>query len=93
MDTFEPLVYGGFIFLGIYGYTNIMDGVSYGFWIELTRSVFGMLFLLLSDNWLVTTELIAWGSVTIFLYFLFILAVVRYFNFRKPIKTKSQHTF
>ncbi len=70
-----------------------MDGVSYGFWIELIRSVFGILFLLLSDNWFVTAELIAWGRVTIFLYFLITLAAVLYLNYKSPIRAKSQHVF
>ncbi|MFT6994115.1 MAG: alkylglycerol monooxygenase [Maribacter sp.] len=93
IDTVELLLYGGFVFLGIYGYTSLMDGVSYGFWIEVSRSVFGLLFLLLNSNWFVTAELIAWGRVTIFLYFLITLAAVLYFNYKTPVKAKSQHVF
>jgi alkylglycerol monooxygenase len=93
IDTVELLFYGGFIFLGIYGYTSLMDGVSYGFWIEVSRSVFGLLFLLINSNWFVTAELVAWGKVTIFLYFLITLAAVLYFNYKTLIKAKSQHVF
>jgi len=91
IDTVELLLYGGFIFLGIYGYTSFMDGVAYGFWIEVFRSVFGMVFLLFYGDWLVTNGSMIWGSAVIFIYFLITLSATIYFNKRKSINVTPQH--
>ncbi len=91
IDTVELLLYGGFIFLGIYGYTSFMDGVAYGFWIEVFRSVFGMVFLLFYGDWLVTNGSMIWGSAVIFIYFLITLIATIYFNKRKSINVTPQH--
>ncbi|MFD0798148.1 sterol desaturase family protein [Maribacter chungangensis] len=90
LDTVELMVYGGFIFMGIYGYTSLMDGVSYGFWIEVSRSVVGMVFLLSNDNWFITSDLMIWGRVAIFLYLLLTFVAVLYFNFNRHTNSTSQ---
>lgn len=91
LDTVELMVYGGFIFMGIYGYTSFMDGVSFGFWIEVTRSILGMIFLLLNGNWLVTADAMLWGRAPIFLYFLTTLVAVLYFTYGKQVNLTSKH--
>lgn len=92
ISPLELFFYGGFIFLGIYGYTSLMDGASYGFWIEVSRSVLGLLFLLFNKDGFVITEMIPWVRAFIFLYFITTLLAVLYFNFSiKNISTTSPH--
>jgi sterol desaturase/sphingolipid hydroxylase (fatty acid hydroxylase superfamily) len=83
INTAELMLYGGFIFLGIYGYTSFMDGVAYGFWIEASRSILGMVFLLFYGNWFVTSGSMIWVRPTVFIYFLITLLGVLYFNQRR----------
>ncbi len=90
LDTIELLFYGGFIFLGIYGYTSFMDGVTYGFWIEVFRSMLGMVFLLIQVDWFIKSDFTAVSRLLIFLYFLITLIAVLYFNYRRQNKLMSQ---
>jgi sterol desaturase/sphingolipid hydroxylase (fatty acid hydroxylase superfamily) len=41
----QSLGIGLFLFISIYGYTSLMDGWYSGFWIEISRSVLGLLIL------------------------------------------------
>lgn len=91
LDIQELMLYGSFIFLGIYGYTSFMDGVRSGFWIEVSRSILGMAFLLMYGDWFVASASMIFGEAVIFIYFLITLIAVLYFNYRKLINVTSQH--
>lgn len=90
IDTAELMVYGGFIFLGIYGYTSFMDGVSYGFWIEVSRLVLGMMFLLINDDWFITSDIMVWVRIMIFFYLLISFVAVLYYNFNRNTNRTTQ---
>ena len=63
------LLLGAFIFLGIFGYTSLMDGKKYAPWIEISRSLAGLAFLYWSGDWFGIQAHVALGSLGVALYF------------------------
>jgi sterol desaturase/sphingolipid hydroxylase (fatty acid hydroxylase superfamily) len=51
MHTRDLLVYGGFIFLSIYGYTSLMDRSRGAEWFETARGTLGLLFIGWAGGW------------------------------------------
>lgn len=45
------LIYGGLVFAGIYGYTAMMDNDRHALWVELLRSIGGLLLVFSSGDW------------------------------------------
>ena len=76
------LIYGGFVFLGIYGYTSLMDGASYAIWIEITRSVVGILFVGMNGDWFGLNSYFQHGNFLVLFYFLFSLLGAVYFTYQ-----------
>ncbi len=63
------LVYGGFIFVGIYGYSSLMDRLRSGIWIEVVRGVAGAAFIVASGGWFGIETLVPGGSAIVLGYF------------------------
>lgn len=64
------LLCGAFIFIGIYGYTTLMDRSNYAVWIELARGVLGLALIGLTGDWFGINEYFFFGSSLVALYFL-----------------------
>ena len=62
--------YGGFIFLGIYGYTSLMDGLRSAPWIELARGLAGLGFMAYTGGWFGIDAFIPMGSAWVAGYFI-----------------------
>ena len=62
-------LYGGFMFLAIYGYTSLMDRERVAPWIELVRGSIGVAYILYSGDWFTINALIPFGSYFIAAYF------------------------
>ncbi|MEM1259052.1 MAG: sterol desaturase family protein [Bacteroidota bacterium] len=75
------LLYGAFVFVGIYGYTTLMDGKVYAIWIELFRGVAGILLIVLTGNWFGMNAYFPLGSILVGLYFLITALAGWYFTF------------
>lgn len=45
------LIYGALVFIGIYGYTGLMDRAKYAIWIELFRSSVGITLIIYTGDW------------------------------------------
>jgi len=75
------LIYGAFIFVGIYGYTSLMDRTRYAVWIEVSRAVLGISLILITDNWFGINSYISWGGLLVGLYFLITFFGGIYFTF------------
>jgi sterol desaturase/sphingolipid hydroxylase (fatty acid hydroxylase superfamily) len=75
-------LFGGFVFLGIYGYTSLMDGAPYAIWVEITRSVAGILFIALNGDWFGLNSYFQHGSLLLITYFLITLSGAVYFTFK-----------
>lgn len=77
----ELLGFGVLVFLGIYGYTSLMDRSRYAVWIELFRSVLGILVLLFLGDWFGLDRYFEFGNVFIVIYFLCTALGAIYFSF------------
>jgi sterol desaturase/sphingolipid hydroxylase (fatty acid hydroxylase superfamily) len=75
------LLFGAYIFTGIYGYTTLMDGRSYAFFIELFRSVAGICLIAYTGDWFGLTNFISYGHLIMILYFLVTAAGGFYFTY------------
>ena len=73
--------FGAFVFLGIYGYTSLMDGVGYGVWIEVFRGILGLGTLLYLGDWFGLNTYIAFGGKLLVGYFLLTIFGAVYFTF------------
>jgi hypothetical protein len=75
------LLFGAFLFAGIYGYTTLMDGKRYGVWIEMGRVLSGWAVLFLTGDWFGLREYWSEGPLWIALYFGITLVGALYFGF------------
>jgi sterol desaturase/sphingolipid hydroxylase (fatty acid hydroxylase superfamily) len=75
------LLFGAFIFAGIYGYTTLMDGKRYAAWIESGRALAGFALIGLTGDWFGLGEQWAAGTLVIGLYFAITLFGGLYFTF------------
>jgi hypothetical protein len=77
------LLFGAFIFIGIYGYTTLMDRRSYAFYIEVFRALAGMIFIGVTGDWFGINEIWTYGSVLIGIYFVATAIGGFYFTFNE----------
>jgi hypothetical protein len=82
------LVFGAFIFVGIYGYTSIMDRTNYAIWIELIRGIGGLSFVYLTKDWFGLNNFISWGSILVGLYFVITMVAAIYFTYFEKDESK-----
>lgn len=45
------LFYAAMIFVSVYGFTTIMDEKKHGLWIEISRSIVGLLYVYINQSW------------------------------------------
>ena len=74
------LLFGFFVFTGIFGYSSLMDGHSYAPWIEYLRSAGGILFIFLTGSWFGMENFLPWANAIMLLYFLFTIVSTYYFS-------------
>jgi drug/metabolite transporter (DMT)-like permease len=77
------LLYGAFVFAGIYGYTTLMDRRTYALWIEVFRGVFGLAFIFSRGDWFGINAYAKWGSLLVGLYFLITISGGLYFTLKE----------
>ncbi|WP_297762628.1 sterol desaturase family protein [uncultured Muriicola sp.] len=75
------LLFGAFVFLGIFGYTTLMDRKTYAFYLELFRALVGIIFIGLTGDWFGIDAYWGYGSVLIGLYFVITAVGGYYFTF------------
>lgn len=63
------LLYGGFLFLGVYGYTSLMDRERIAPWIELLRGITALGWIITAQDWFGIASIIPYGQYLIALYF------------------------
>jgi sterol desaturase/sphingolipid hydroxylase (fatty acid hydroxylase superfamily) len=83
------LLYGGFIFLTVYSYTELMDrNPSAMFW-EIFKNIFGISIIVFWGDWFKISEAILGGKYLILIYFVlstFITAYFVYFDIKQTLK-------
>ena len=77
------LWFGAFVFVGIYGYTTLMDRASYAVWIEVFRGIAGLVLILLTGDWFGLNFYIGFGSYIMALYFTITIFGGIYFSFQE----------
>ncbi|MBR9853401.1 MAG: sterol desaturase family protein [Algicola sp.] len=75
------LLFGAFIFVGIYGYTTLMDRKNYAVWIEVVRGVGGLVLIYVTNDWFGVNAYLSVGSYLIALYFLITIFGAVYFTY------------
>lgn len=75
------LLFGAFIFVGIYGYTTLMDRKNYAVWIEVVRGVGGLVLIYVTNDWFGMNAYLSVGSYLIALYFLITIFGAVYFTY------------
>jgi len=75
------LLFGAFVFVGIYGYSTLMDKKKYAFWIELFRASAGITLIIMTGDWFGMNNYSAWGSIVMIAYFLITISGGLYFTF------------
>ncbi len=64
------LLFGTYIFIGIYGYTSLMDKKKYAVWIEVFRSIAGLVLIYVTNDWFGLNAYMEMGSYLVGVYFL-----------------------
>jgi len=75
------LLFGAFVFIGIYGYTTLMDRTKYAVWIEVVRGLAGLLLILMTGDWFGINDFISIGSLFVAAYFLITICAGIYFTY------------
>lgn len=75
------LQFGAFVFIGIYGYTSLMDRAPYACAVEVLRALAAMVFIYLSGDWFGIDSLFYGGSALIFGYYFITLIGGIYFGY------------
>ncbi len=75
------LLFGAFIFVGIYGYTTLMDRKNYAVWIEVIRGVGGLVLIYLTNDWFGINTYFSVGSYLVAIYFLVTIFGAIYFTY------------
>lgn len=83
------LWYGAFLFLGIFGYTSLMDGARWAGPLEMIRGVLGIAVLWVTGDWFGMSYFTDWGVLAVGAYFLFTMAGGLYFGFVEKRLTRS----
>lgn len=83
------LLFGAFIFFGIYGYTSLMDKAGYAAWIEIFRGIAGLVLIYLTNDWFGLNSYIPVGSYLVGIYFVTTILGGIYFTFLEE-RSKDQ---
>ena len=75
------LLFGSFIFVGIFGYTTLMDRREYAVWIEVIRGLSGLLIIGITGDWFGIDAYFSFGSLGVALYFLITVVAGIYFTY------------
>lgn len=81
----QLLVYGTFMFVGVYGYTTLMDRKGHAIWIEIIRGLAGLALIWSTQDWFGIESYFEHGSILIAGYFVISILGGFYFTlFDKP---------
>lgn len=75
------LIFGAFVFTGIYAYTSLMDRLPIAAWLEIIRGLLAIVFIYHTGDWFGLDNYINNGSLLIVFYFLLTLLFTLYFTF------------
>ena len=82
-------LYGGFIFLFVYAFTELMDGNRYALVWEIAKTIFGIALLFYTGNWFGAGVKFVWIKYALLAYFVVSCLVTAYFVTRETIPAVS----
>lgn len=75
------LLFGVFVFIGIFGYTALMDRKGYAVWVEVVRGVCGITLVVLTGDWFGINRYFEGAAWAVILYFLITILSGIYFTY------------
>ncbi len=75
------LLFGAYIFVGIYGYTTLMDRTKFAVWIEVARGLGGIILIFYTGDWFGLNAFTPFATIGVFLYFLITIIGGIYFTY------------
>ncbi len=75
------LLFGAYVFAGIYGYTTLMDRSSHAIWIEVLRGLAGLTLIGISGDWFGVNVYLSLGSLLVAMYFIITIFGGIYFTY------------
>ncbi|MBT8293909.1 MAG: sterol desaturase family protein [Eudoraea sp.] len=75
------IIFGAFVFLGIYGYTTLMDRSKNAVWIELSRGILGLFLIFITGDWFGINVQLSGGSYIVAMYFVITMLGGVYFTY------------
>ncbi|MBT8291169.1 MAG: sterol desaturase, partial [Muriicola sp.] len=75
------LLCGAYVFLGIFGYTSLMDRQNFAFYIEFFRGIAGIALIWVTNDWFGINSIWEYGSLVIAVYFVLSILGGFYFTF------------
>lgn len=85
----DLLVFGAFIFVGVYGYTTLMDRTNYALVIEVIRGILGIVFIFYTKDWFGLDFYFTFGSIAVGSYFLITILAGIYFTYFEKESTNT----
>lgn len=86
----DIFIYGAFIFLHVYAFTELMDRNKYAWFWETAKAVFGFSILYNKGDWFGMSSLFNGASIVMATYFILSLAVCLYFVWVENPRYKTQ---
>lgn len=86
-------IYGGFIFLTVYSYTELMDRNPLALVWEAVKNLLGLGFIFYTGDWFGISNVFVWGKYLVMAYFItatFVTAYFVFFEIRNDIKSSSK---
>jgi hypothetical protein len=72
-------VYGGFIYLTVFAYTELMDRNPYAIMWEITKNIIGFALIYQMGDWFGSSSQYPWASMVMMVYFVLSTVVTFYF--------------
>ncbi len=80
------LLFGAFIFIGIYGYTTLMDRANYAVYIEAFRGVLGIVLIVITKDRFGLDTYFSFGILLVAIYFLITILGGFYFTYFEKLR-------
>jgi alkylglycerol monooxygenase len=88
--------YGGFVFISIYAYTELMDQNPLALYMEAVKSLLGLFIIYSYGDWFFSSQYWPWYQYVIAIYFVLSVLIAGYFSLyefsRKPAPEKGWQT-
>jgi alkylglycerol monooxygenase len=82
LDGSYIYVYGGFVFMSVYAYTELMDRNTYAIFWEGIKNLFGILIIYRQGDWFGASAYTSWISYALIIYFILSTVITGWFVYQ-----------